>query len=81
MAARQNFVGNQPVDVIPPEKLQKPPDEEIFRKEAQRLQDPEGLKQGGAAKREGVATRDPKEFDTTNRGGQGNTQPQADPVI
>jgi len=80
-AAYQTFVGNQPVDHVPPEKLQKPSDDEIARQEAARLSDPEGLKRGGAATRAGVATRDPDEFDTTHRGGQGNTQPQADPVI
>ncbi|EGN97786.1 hypothetical protein SERLA73DRAFT_182532 [Serpula lacrymans var. lacrymans S7.3] len=80
MAARQNFVGNKPVESFPPEAIQKIPDDELTKREAERLSKGDS-KQPGANKRAGAATRNPADYDTTGRGGQGNTQPVEDPVI
>lgn len=54
----QNFVGDKPVDAFPPEAIQKIPDDELTKRELERLS--KGAdKEPGANKRAGVATRDP----------------------
>ncbi|EMD39471.1 hypothetical protein CERSUDRAFT_91979 [Gelatoporia subvermispora B] len=76
----QNFVGNTPVDKFPSQATQQISDEELTKAEAHR--DPN--QQPGANKRAGVATRDPKQFDTTadgGRGGWGDAKPVKDPVM
>ncbi|KAG2122435.1 hypothetical protein BD769DRAFT_973229 [Suillus cothurnatus] len=79
-AAKQHFVGDTPVDSFPSEATQKIPDDELTKKEAERLTKCE-QKEPGAGKRAGAASRNPDDYDTRGRGGQGNTQPTADPVI
>lgn len=76
-----SFVGNKQVDPhnLPKSSTQKIPDEELDKREAQRLK--EGAKEPGANKVAGAASRDPQDYDTSNRGGQGNTQPQKDPIL
>jgi len=86
----QNFVGDKPVDAFPPEATDKIPDDELTKREQQRLSK-DADKEPGANKRAGVATRDPArmstfkqtirtdpcaiEFDTKRRGGQGDHLP------
>ena len=87
----QNFVGDKPVDIFPPEAIQKITDDELTKRELKRLS--KGAdKEPGANKRAGAATRDPArtsvnskrpkptdsyaiEFDTKRRGGQGDHLP------
>ncbi|KAI9566258.1 hypothetical protein HD554DRAFT_2118816 [Boletus coccyginus] len=87
----QNFVGDKPVDTFPPEATHRIPDDELTKREQQRLSK-DADKEPGANKRAGVATRDPArtsihskrtirtdlcaiEFDTKHRGGQGDHLP------
>ncbi|KAG0696928.1 hypothetical protein DFH29DRAFT_179785 [Suillus ampliporus] len=79
-AATQRFVGNKPVNSFPPEATQKIPDDELRKREADRLSKGD-QKEPGADRRSGAATRNPDDYDTRGRGGQGNTQPMTDPVI
>lgn len=79
-AATQHFVGDTPVDSFPSEVAQQIPDDELTKKEVKRLSKGE-QKQPGAGKRAGAASRNPDDYDTRGRGGQGNTQPMADPVV
>lgn len=54
----QNFVGDKPVDNFPPGAIRKIPDDELTKRELERLS--KGAdKEPGANKRAGVATRDP----------------------
>ncbi|OAX34820.1 hypothetical protein K503DRAFT_774137 [Rhizopogon vinicolor AM-OR11-026] len=76
----QRFVGDKPVDSFPPEAIKQIPDEELRKREAGRLSKGEH-KGPGAGRRAGAATRNPDDYDTKGRGGQGNTVPMADPVI
>ncbi|KAH7927684.1 hypothetical protein BV22DRAFT_1127249 [Leucogyrophana mollusca] len=80
MATTAHFVGDTPVDSFPTEAIQKIPDEELTKRDAARLEKGD-TKEPGAAKRAGAATRNPEEYDTTHRGGQGDSKPTADPVI
>jgi hypothetical protein len=57
-AAKQHFVGDTPVDSFPSEATQKIPDDEITKKEAERLTKCE-QKEPGAGKRAGAASRNP----------------------
>jgi len=76
----QNFVGDKPVDAFPPEATQKIPDDELTQRELKRLS--KGAdKDPGANRRAGVATRDPAQFDTKHRGGQGDHVPTKEPTI
>ncbi|KAG6333712.1 hypothetical protein ID866_5379 [Astraeus odoratus] len=59
MTKKQDFVGEQPVDQIPEEAKQKIPDEELTKRDAERLSMGEHHPPG-AAVRAGVAARDPK---------------------
>ncbi|TFK39217.1 hypothetical protein BDQ12DRAFT_682389 [Crucibulum laeve] len=72
------FVGDKQVDQFSPQDLTKIPDEELTKRDVKRIQEHEGP---GAAVRAGAATRNPEDYDTKGRGGQGNVVPQADPVI
>ncbi|EIW81629.1 hypothetical protein CONPUDRAFT_154160 [Coniophora puteana RWD-64-598 SS2] len=77
----QNFVGDKPVDTFPAEATEKIPDEELAKREAERLKAGAG---GGAGKRAGVASRDPAEHDpraSTTGGGWGDPKPTTDPVM
>ncbi|KAG1801965.1 hypothetical protein EV424DRAFT_1285278, partial [Suillus variegatus] len=70
----QHFVGDTPVDSFPSEATQQIPDDELAKKEVKRLS--KGEQKGpGAGKRAGAASRNPDDYDTHGRGGQGNTQP------
>jgi len=60
----QNFVGDKPVDAFPPEATDKIPDDELTKREQQRLSKPDADKEPGANKRAGVATRDPARLST-----------------
>ncbi|KAG1729005.1 hypothetical protein EDB19DRAFT_132616 [Suillus lakei] len=79
-AAIQHFVGDTPVDSFPSEATQKISDDELTKKEVERLSKGE-QKEPGAGRRAGAASRNPDDYDTRGRGGQGNTQPMADPVV
>lgn len=57
-AAVQHFVGDTPVDSIPSKVTQKIPDDELAKKEAERLSKGE-QKDPGAGKRAGAASRNP----------------------
>ncbi|XP_006461525.1 hypothetical protein AGABI2DRAFT_118406 [Agaricus bisporus var. bisporus H97] len=73
-----SFIGNKQVDPrnLPQSSTQKIPDEELNKREAERLK--EGAKEPGANKAAGAASRNPQDYDTSKRGGQGDTQPQAE---
>ncbi|KAH8106370.1 hypothetical protein DFH11DRAFT_1518291 [Phellopilus nigrolimitatus] len=70
--AQQTFIGDTPVDALPASATRKADEDALTRAEARR----NPAVQPGANKRQGVASRDPADFDTARRGGQGNTQPQ-----
>ncbi|KAH7884991.1 hypothetical protein F5I97DRAFT_1810220 [Phlebopus sp. FC_14] len=72
----QTFVGDKPVEHAPEEATRKIPDEALTEREAERLAKGDA-KEPGANKRAGAASRDPSEYDTKNRGGQGDTKPTA----
>lgn len=57
-AAVQHFVGDTPVDSISSEATRKIPDDELAKKEAERLSKGE-QKDPGAGKRAGAASRNP----------------------
>lgn len=88
-----SFVGDKRVDPqnIPEANTKKVPDEELDKREAQRIK--EGAKEPGMNKAAGAASRNPDgqcqlslsastavtpyvDYDTSSRSGQGNTQPQ-----
>ncbi|KIJ07188.1 hypothetical protein PAXINDRAFT_19610 [Paxillus involutus ATCC 200175] len=70
----QNFVGDKPVDSFPTEAIQRIPDDVLTKRELERLSKGDA-KEPGANRRAGVATRDPAQFDTKSRGGQGDHLP------
>jgi len=79
----QNFVGDKPVDTFPASATDKIPDEQLAKREEERLK-AGGGGVAGAGKRAGVASRDPAEHDpraSTNGGGHGDPKPTTDPVI
>ena len=57
-AAVQRFVGDKPVDSFPPEATRQISDEELRKREAERLSKG-GNKEPGAGRRAGAATRNP----------------------
>lgn len=73
----QKFVGTQPVDEFSAEAVAKVDDDELTKREINR----DSAKEPGANKRAGVATRDPKEFDTTGQHNFGDPKPVQDPVL
>ncbi|KAF8976095.1 hypothetical protein BDQ17DRAFT_1441260 [Cyathus striatus] len=74
-----HFIGNKQVEEFRPEDTSKIPFEDVTKQDTQRRSD--NTSQGGAAARASVASRDPKEFDTTHRGGQGDHLPTTEPTI
>ncbi|TFK48823.1 hypothetical protein OE88DRAFT_1664012 [Heliocybe sulcata] len=57
MATTHNFVGDKLVDELPSQATQKLSDDDLTKKEAQRLQG--GAQEPGANKRAGAASLDP----------------------
>ncbi|KIJ59272.1 hypothetical protein HYDPIDRAFT_100950 [Hydnomerulius pinastri MD-312] len=56
----QNFVGDKPVDSFSEEATRKIPDDELTKREAERLSGGGAKEAPGVNKRAGAATRDPK---------------------
>ena len=76
---QQNFVGDKPVDSFPAGATDKIPNDELAKREAERLA--QGAQEPGAGKRAGVASRDPAEHDPRTGGGHGDPKPTQDPVM
>jgi hypothetical protein len=67
--AVQHFVGDTPIDSFPSEATQKIPDDELTKKEVERLSKGE-QKDPGAGRRAGAASRNPdgeRKFLTADR--------------
>ncbi|KAI0063754.1 hypothetical protein BV25DRAFT_1823794 [Artomyces pyxidatus] len=76
------FVNDQLVDEYPTEATQKIDDDELTKREIQRLSNSEKPDEPGVSKRAGAASRDPAEYDTQSRAtnAYGDTKPVQDPV-
>lgn len=76
-----SFVGDKQVNPhkIPESNTRKIPDQELDKREVRRLR--AGATDPGTNKLAGAASRDPKDYDTSGRSGQGDTQPQNDPIL
>ncbi|KZT22813.1 hypothetical protein NEOLEDRAFT_1216217 [Neolentinus lepideus HHB14362 ss-1] len=81
MATTHNFVGDKLVDELPAQATQKINDDELTKREAQRLQN--GAREAGVNKRAGAAALDPSEHDSRsqNTSTHSDPKPVQDPVL